>query len=128
MRASSWARARPAWIRGVRSTGPEAAGTAALWWAPAGWLPLLVATTIGFDFGVQATLVAHQSQVYGLEPAARSRLNAVLLCAMFVGMASGSALGGLALARGGWMAVVGLATLSATAALGVRLLPLRDQR
>lgn len=93
------------------------------WLPAAARLPLLVATTIGFDFGVQATLVAHQSQVYGLEPAARSRLNAVLLCAMFVGMASGSALGGLALARGGWMAVVGLATLSATAAFAVRLQP-----
>ncbi len=28
------------------------------------------AATIGFDFGVQATLVAHQTLVYGLEPAA----------------------------------------------------------
>ena len=87
----------------------------------AAWLPLLVLTTIGFDLGVQAALVAHQTQIYSLEPAARSRLNAVLLTAMFIGMASGSALGSLALAHGGWLAVVGLCTAAAAAALAVRL-------
>lgn len=85
------------------------------------WLPLLVVTTIGFDLGVQATLIAHQTQVYSLEPAARSRLNAVLLTAMFIGMACGSALGSLVLASAGWLAVVGLCTSAATAALAVRL-------
>lgn len=85
-------------------------------------LGLLIITTVGFDFGVQATLVAHQSLIYSLEPAARSRLNAILLTAMFIGMASGSALGSLAFAQGGWMAVVGLSTLVAGAAFGVRWL------
>ncbi len=88
----------------------------------AAWLPLLVVTTIGFDLGVQATLVAHQTQIYSLEPAARSRLNAVLLTAMFIGMASGSALGSLVLAHAGWLAVVGLCTSAAVAGLAVRLI------
>ncbi|NML28526.1 MFS transporter [Zoogloea sp. G-4-1-14] len=83
-------------------------------------LGLLIVATVGFDFGVQATLVAHQSLIYSLEPAARSRLNAILLTAMFIGMASGSALGSLAFAQGGWLAVVGFCTLMAGAAFGVR--------
>jgi len=84
-------------------------------------LPLLVVATLGFDFGMQATLVAHQTLVYGLEPAARSRLNAVLLSGMFVGMASGSALGALAYAQWGWLGLVGFSTTMACAAFAVRL-------
>jgi len=82
---------------------------------------LIVAATVGFDFGVQATLVAHQTVVYGLDPAARSRLNALLFTGMFIGMSAGAALGSLALARWGWMGVVALATAAAGASLAVRL-------
>ncbi len=82
---------------------------------------LIVAATVGFDFGVQATLVAHQTLVYSLDPAARSRLNALLFTGMFIGMASGAALGSLALATWGWMSVVGLTTLAAGGSLAVRL-------
>ncbi|MBV8470136.1 MAG: MFS transporter [Burkholderiaceae bacterium] len=82
---------------------------------------LIVAATVGFDFGVQATLVAHQTLVYGIDPAARSRLNALLFTGMFIGMASGAALGSLVLASAGWMGVVGLSTVSAGAALIVRM-------
>jgi predicted MFS family arabinose efflux permease len=84
---------------------------------------LLVAGTLGFDLGVQATLIAHQTIVYGIEPGARSRLNAVLFVGMFVGMAAGAAIGTLLLAQGGWLAVTLLATGSALAALLVRMLP-----
>ena len=86
-----------------------------------GQIGLIIAATVGFDFGVQATVVAHQTLVYGLDPAARSRLNALLFTGMFIGMASGAALGSLALARWGWPGVVGLATLAALASLVVRL-------
>jgi MFS family permease len=82
---------------------------------------LLVACAVGFDLGVQAALVAHQSIVYGIDPGARSRLNAVLFTGMFVGMAIGSALGAALLAQWGWIAVVVLATGSALAAFAVRL-------
>lgn len=91
-------------------------------WLPAGaQMPLLVASAIGFDFGIQATLVAHQTQVYGLDPAARSRLNALLFTGVFIGMAAGSALGALALAQWGWPGVVALACAASAAALAVRL-------
>ncbi|CNK34878.1 MULTISPECIES: MFS transporter [Yersinia] len=81
---------------------------------------LIVVSAIGFDFGVQATLVAHQTIIYGLEPAARSRLNALLFTGVFVGMAVGSALGSLMLEKMGWTGVVALITFSGIASLVVR--------
>lgn len=86
-------------------------------------LGLLVVSAIGFDLGLQAALIAHQTIVYSIDPGARSRLNAVLFTAMFIGMAAGSALGALALAQWGWMGVTVLATVSALGALTVRLWP-----
>lgn len=88
---------------------------------PAARLGLIVISAIGFDFGVQATLVAHQTLVYGLEPAARSRLNALLFTGLFIGMATGAALGSLVLARWGFAGVVALATAASVGALLVRL-------
>jgi len=90
---------------------------------PLAQLWLLVACAIGFDLGVQATLIAHQTIVYGIDPGARSRLNAVLFVGMFIGMAAGAALGSVLLAEWGWIAVTALATATALAALGVRLWP-----
>ncbi|AOJ94739.1 major facilitator transporter [Burkholderia multivorans] len=84
-------------------------------------LALLAAATIGFDLGVQATLIAHQAIVYRIDPASRSRLNAVLFVGMFIGMAAGAALGGLLLTQLGWNAVIGLAVASSLAALAVRM-------
>ena len=83
----------------------------------------LVLGTIGFDLGIQASLIAHQTIIYGLEPAARSRLNAVLMSSMFIGMASGSALGSAALVQWGWPAVTALATIAAAGAWLVRVWP-----
>ena len=93
------------------------------WFSTEGQLILIAVATIGFDLGVQATLVAHQSIVYSIEPGARSRLNAVLFVGMFIGMAGGAALGSLVLAQWGWIAVVGLAVLTSLLALAVRLWP-----
>ncbi len=92
--------------------------------APGAQLAVIVVAVIGFDLGVQATLIAHQTIVYGIEPGARSRLNAVLFTAMFIGMAIGSAVGALALAQWGWAAVTALAIASSAAALAVRLWPM----
>jgi len=78
---------------------------------------------LGFDLGYQFCLISHQTIVYGLEPPARSRLNALLFVGMFLGMSAGSALGNLALARFGWIAVPVMGSLCAGLALGIRLLP-----
>jgi predicted MFS family arabinose efflux permease len=83
-------------------------------------LVLLALGAVAFDLGVQATLVAHQSIVYGIDPAARSRLNAVLLTGMFVGMAAGSALGATLLAHAGWAAVMALAAAASGLAWWLR--------
>jgi len=99
----------------VLCLSPLLSTTAQLW--------LLALGTIGFDLGVQTTLIAHQTLVYGIEPAARSRLNAVLFVGMFIGMASGAVLGSTLLAHWGWLAVTGMATLFSLAALAVRFWP-----
>jgi len=88
-------------------------------------LALLAVSAVGFDLGIQMSLIAHQTIVYGIDPAARSRLNAVLFTVVFIGMALGSGLGSVALARGGWIAVTTLASVSALLALAVRLWPAR---
>jgi predicted MFS family arabinose efflux permease len=86
-----------------------------------GQLTLLILSAVGFDLGVQAALIANQTLVYSLEPAARGRLNALLFTSVFIGMATGSALGSIALADFGWTGVISLATVAAIASLLVRL-------
>jgi len=89
---------------------------------------LLIAGTLVFDLGVQAALIAHQSIIYSLEPAARSRLTALLVGAMFIGMASGAAIGSWALDAAGWRGVSLMAGSAALAALLVRLWPTKVAR
>ena len=83
--------------------------------------PLAVAM-VGFNVGVQTTLIARQTIVSGVAPASRSRLNAVLFVGMFIGMAAGAGLGSLMLAQRGWIGVVAMAATS-LAALAVRMWP-----
>lgn len=97
-------------------------------WLPASLaLPLLVLTVIGFDLGVQTALIAHQSIVYSLDAAARSRLNALLVSWMFVGMASGSAGAGLLYSLAGFPAVISLALVATLAGVWLRFV-VRQQR
>lgn len=117
--------------------GPElaarlGAGLAAVSFAALGLGPLLsppwqivliAGSAVGFDFGVQASLVAHQTIVYGIEPGARSRLNALLFTGMFIGMALGAAFGSAMLVRWGWNGVAAFATGAAAVALLARLVP-----
>jgi len=91
--------------------------------SPYAQLWLLGASAIGFDLGVQGTLIAHQTIIYSIDPGARSRLNAIMFVGLFIGMAAGSALGSLMQAAWGWMAVTALATIAALGALATRLWP-----
>ena len=88
-----------------------------------GQLWLIAAGAVVFDLGIQMAMIAHQSIVYSLEPAARSRLNAVFMTSMFIGMASGAWLGSLVLGRFGWSGVCSLSAVAALSALVVRLWP-----
>ncbi|MBV17425.1 MAG: MFS transporter [Thalassospira sp.] len=83
-------------------------------------LILLALGTIGFDLGMQAALVSHQTIVYRIAPEARSRLNAVLFTVMFIGMASGSALGTQLFAMAGYQAVIGLGIVAGLISLIIR--------
>lgn len=86
-----------------------------LWW--------LAATVLGFDLGFQSALIAHQTLIYGIDPGARSRLNAVLFVSMFGCMALGAALASALFAHWGWLAVSALATGAALVAALVRWMP-----
>ena len=98
------------------------------WVPPTGYLWLLGLSALGFDFGLRGSLIAHQSIIYSLDPAARSRLNAVLFVGMFAATASGSMLGSALLQTGGWLAVVGLMTGAALLAVAARSLPARSTK
>ena len=74
-----------------------------------------------FDLGIQSALISHQTIVFGLDHASRSRLNAVLLTGMFIGMSLGSALGNAALAHWHWQGVTLLAAVAALGSLALRL-------
>ena len=84
-------------------------------------LALIAVSAIGFDLGLQSSLVAHQNLVYSLEPQARGRLNALLFTVVFIGMALGSALGTKLYAMASWPAVVSLAVMTGAIALVIRL-------
>jgi len=98
------------------------------------WLPLpaqlalIALSAVGFDLGIQATLVAHQTIIYAINPAARSRLNAIMFTLVFIGMASGAALGSKVLENAGWPGVVLLATLASAGGLALRMLAKRAPR
>lgn len=84
-----------------------------------GSLAVLIVATVVFDLGVHAALISHQTIVYGLDPTARSRLNAVLVSAMFIGMAAGSSLASRLCARYGLAGVGVQGAVAAALALAV---------
>ncbi len=88
-------------------------------------LPGLVLGVILLDFGIQSALVSNQHIVFSLDPAARARLNTVLMGTMFLGGAVGSASATLAWTAGGWLAVSALGTAFSAVAAGLQLLAWR---
>ncbi|MFU0886861.1 MFS transporter [Kluyvera sichuanensis] len=88
---------------------------------PMAQLALIAVSAVGFDLGLQSSLVAHQNLVYSLEPQARGRLNALLFTGVFIGMSVGSVLGTQVYAIAGWEGVVVLATIAGLVALAIRI-------
>jgi predicted MFS family arabinose efflux permease len=71
----------------------------------------LVAFAVGvvlLDLGIQGTHISNQSEVYRLNPEARSRLTTGYMASYFLGGACGSASSATAYGMGGWPAVVTL--------------------
>ena len=79
--------------------------------AGSGSMPLLVAAAILLDLGVSANMVLSQRPIYGIDAAARSRLNGVFMSIFFAGGALGSALASWSYVGGGWalLSWIGLA-------------------
>ena len=77
---------------------------------------LITGIVIG-DLGIQAVHIQNQQLIFGIDPAARSRLNTGYMVTYFVGGAIGSATTGLAWAAGGWSAVIVLGVGYSAAAL-----------
>lgn len=67
---------------------------------------VLAVAAVVLDLAVQANLVLGQQAVYGRRPEARSRMNAVYIGSFFLAGAAGSAVSGVAYARGGWTTVM----------------------
>lgn len=89
---------------------------------PHSMIALIVATVV-FDLGVQAGLVSHQSIVTSIDPAARSRLNGLLLSCAMLGMSIGATIGGWCWNRYGWSGVCLMCVLSGCLALLRSFLP-----
>ncbi len=86
-------------------------------------LALIALSAIGFDLGLQSSPRWRiRTSVYGLEPQARGRLNALLFTVVFIGMSLGSVLGSKLYVLAGWNGVVTLAVITGALALAIRLL------
>ncbi|HEY8997815.1 MAG TPA: MFS transporter [Edaphobacter sp.] len=88
-------------------------------------LGALAVGVIVLDVGAQMCQVANQTRIFGLDPAARSRLNTIYMTVYFTGAAIGSALSTVAWTHWRWNGVcgfaVGMIALAALRhALGVR--------
>lgn len=84
----------------------------------------LIAIVIGalvFDVGVQAALVSHQTIIYALAPEARSRINAVFMTALFIGMSVGAYGASLAWTSARWTGLMAFCTAAALGALALRV-------
>jgi predicted MFS family arabinose efflux permease len=87
-----------------------------LWTSLAG----LVLGVVLLDFGMQSALVSNQHIVFALRPEARARLNTILMGAMFLGGAVGSATGTYAWQAAGWPGVVALGIAFGAAAVALQ--------
>nr|WP_230975878.1 MFS transporter [Acetobacter garciniae] len=81
------------------------------WAVGAGWLVLLAFTAVFLDAGVQTNHIVSQRVVYSLNDAARGRLNAAYMTAIFLCGAAGSSAGAALYSLGGWWGFALAATL-----------------
>jgi predicted MFS family arabinose efflux permease len=74
-------------------------------WRGATSLGALLAGIVALDVGAQALHITNQSEIYRLQPGARSRINAFYMVSCFIGAAAGSATAAFAYGTDGWNGV-----------------------
>ncbi|MES1210601.1 MAG: MFS transporter, partial [Pseudomonadota bacterium] len=77
----------------------------ALFWAGQRSLTVLALGVVAMDAGVQGSHLTNQNVVFGLDPAARNRINAVYMVTYFIGGAIGTVIAGWAWDAAGWTGV-----------------------
>jgi predicted MFS family arabinose efflux permease len=82
----------------------------------------LIAGVILMDLGVQSGHVSNQTRIYGIDPAARSRLNTVYMFCYFIGGGLGSLTGALCWHWAGWWGVCGVGSTAIMLALVVEFI------
>ncbi len=88
------------------------------------WTALLAGIVL-MDIGLQSAMIANQSRVYGLDAAARSRLNTVFVTIMFCMGSVGTAGGAWAFAAFGWEGVCVMGALCGLTACSIEALSWR---
>lgn len=88
----------------------------------------LIISVILMDLGVQGGHVSNQTRIYGIDPAARSRLNTVYMFCYFIGGGTGSLCGALAWHHAGWWGVCGVGSGALALALVVEFLHGRAEK
>jgi predicted MFS family arabinose efflux permease len=89
------------------------------WAVAAGALIVFALAAIGLDAAMQTNHIVSQRVIYGIDPEARGRMNAVYMTSIFLAGAVGSFLAGVTYFYGGWTA-----TASTGVGLGLLLLAL----
>ncbi|MDR3437585.1 MFS transporter [Telmatospirillum sp.] len=87
-------------------------------------VPGLAGLTVGvilLDTGVTMSMIANQSVIFSLVPAARNRINTIYMTGMFLAGAAGSAASGAAWSNFGWPGVTGLGLAVSLAGLAFHL-------
>lgn len=86
--------------------------------------PTLAGLALGvilLDTGVQMSMIANQSIIFGLVPSARNRINTIYMTGMFLTGAAGSAAATIAWTKLGWPGVCGLGIAVGLAGMLVQL-------
>ncbi|HEU0065874.1 MAG TPA: MFS transporter [Sphingomonas sp.] len=97
------------------------------WAAAAQALILLAVAAVLLDAATQTNQVLGQRVIYGIDPEARGRINAIYMTMVFLAGAAGSTLASVSFYHGGWTATATLGAGIAAAALLLFLTEPRDQ-
>lgn len=84
-------------------------------------LGLTAVATVFFDLGIQMSLIAHQNICYKAAEQALSRVNAILLVGVFIGMSIGSLIASYLYASFAWTGVVSFAVFTSVIAFVIKM-------